>query len=343
MKKIAFFDTKSYDKYSFNSINTKYEITYFEEKLSVDNVILAKGFDAVCCFVNDKVNNDVLDRLNEYGIHVLLLRCSGYNNVNIEYAYKLVHILRVPAYAPVAIGEHAFALILALNRKIHKAYNRTREFNFNIQGLTGFNLYNKTIGIIGTGKIGQSVIDIAKGFGMRVLGYDIFPYKSLDIEYVSLDELYENSDIITIHAPLTEENYHMIDKKAINKMKDGVMIINTSRGGLINSKDLLDSLQSGKVGSAGLDVYEEEANLFFEDKSEYIIRDDVLSLLLSLPNVIITSHQAYLTKEALEEIARITLSNLDKYFNNEYIENEVCYKCKKNPKKCFSTRTKRCW
>ena len=290
---------------------------------------------------------EVIDKLYEYGIHILALRCAGYNNVDIAYAYRKIHVVRVPAYSPNAIAEATFALILTLNRKIHKAYIRTRDHNFNLSGLVGFDLVNKTIGVIGTGKIGYQVIKIALGFGMNVLAYDLYPNDIIKntpgVKYVELDELFKNSDIITLHAPLTNDNYHLINEESINMMKDGVMIINTSRGALIDSKALLNGLRSKKISSSGLDVYEEEQDLFFEDKSEEIIKDDVLSLLIAMPNVIVTSHQAYLTTDALKQIAFITLENFDKYFSGEFLNNEVCYKCKNSPKECFKNRKKNCW
>ena len=325
MKKIAFFDSKKYDIESFNKINKNYELVYFEDKLNENTVVLAKGFDAVCVFVNDDINKIVLDRLYEYGIKVLVLRCAGYNNVDLKFALNKIKVLRVPAYSPYAVAEHAMALILSLNRKIHKSYLRTREFNFNIVGFTGFDLHGKTVGVIGTGKIGQAFINICKGFGMNILAYDPYPNNTLGIRYVSLDELYKESDIISLHCPLTKETRHIIDEKAISKMKKSVMIINTSRGALIDSKSLLDSLKSKKISSAALDVYEEEAEVFFEDNSNEIIQDETLALLISLPNVIITSHQGYLTEEALDNIATVTFKNLDDFFNNENLENEIKY------------------
>lgn len=343
MKKIAFFDSKKYDIESFNRINKEYELHFFESKLNENTVVLSKGMDAVCVFVNDDVNKNVLDKLNEYGIQLLALRCAGYNNVDIKAAYKKVHIVRVPAYSPYAVAEHAMALLLCLNRKIHKAYLRTREFNFNIQGLTGFDLFGKTAGIIGTGKIGVSFINICKGFGMKVLAYDPYPNNDLDVDYVSLEELVSNSDIISLHCPLTNDTMHIINKENIDKMKSNCIIINTSRGALVDSHALLEGLKSKKIQGAVLDVYEEEADLFFEDNSSKIIEDDVLSLLISLPNVIITSHQGYLTKEALDNIALVTIKNFDEYFNNEYLENEVCYHCKNKSKECISKRCNRCW
>lgn len=323
MKKIAFFDTKKYDIESFERNNDKFEITYFEDKLNRKTVRLANGFDAVCAFVNDDINHDVIDALCSYGIKVLLLRCAGYNNVDIKYAYNKIHILRVPAYSPNAVAEHAIALLLCLNRKIHKAYLRTRDFNFNLTGFTGFDLAGKTIGVIGTGKIGIEFISICKGFKMNVIAYDPYPNPNLDVRYVELDDLFKESDVISLHCPLTKETQHLINSEALNKMKKNVVIINTSRGGLIDSRALLHALHERKIKAAGLDVYEEEADLFFEDNSNEIIQDDILSLLISLPNVIITSHQGYLTEEALDNIAIVTLKNFDDYLNNQKLENEI--------------------
>ena len=330
MKKIAFFDTKKYDIESFDRNNRNYEIIYYEDKLNKKTAVLANGCDAVCAFVNDEINKDVIDLLYSYGIKVLLLRCAGYNNVDIKYAYNKLHVLRVPAYSPNAVAEHAVALLLCLNRKIHKAYLRTRDFNFNIAGFTGFDLAGKTVGVIGTGKIGIEFISICKGFKMNVIAYDLYPNPNLDVKYVSLDEIFSQSDIISLHCPLTNDTKHIIDAAAISKMKSNVVIINTSRGGLIDSKALLNSLQEKRIKGAGLDVYEEEANLFFEDNSNEIIQDDVLALLISLPNVIITSHQGYLTEEALDNIASITLKNLDDYYAGEKLENEIVCPPNKN-------------
>ncbi len=343
MKNIAFFDAKTYDIASFDNVNKDYKIHYFTDKLNIKTVVLAKGMDVVCAFVNDEISKEVLEKLNEYGIHLLAMRCAGFNNVDIEAAYKNVHVVRVPAYSPYAVAEHSMALLLTLNRKIHKAYLRTREFNFNIQGLTGFDLYGKTVGVIGTGKIGLCFINICKGFGMKVLAYDPYPRDDADFEYVSLDELIKNSDIISLHCPLTKETKHIINKETIDKMKKDVVLINTSRGALVDSNALLNGLRDKKIMGAGLDVYEEEANLFFEDNSSEIIHDDILSLLISLPNVIITSHQGYLTKEALINIAETTINNINDYFNNNYLQNEICYKCRKNPSECLSKRNKNCW
>lgn len=343
MYNIAFFDTKSYDIEAFNRVNNEYKIHYFENKLNINTVILAKGMDAVCAFVNDEISKEVLDKLDEYGIHLLAMRCAGFNNVDIEAAYKKVHVVRVPAYSPHAVAEHGMALLLCLNRKIHKAYLRTREFNFNIQGLTGFDLYKKTVGVIGTGKIGLAFIEICKGFGMKILAYDPFPRDDATFEYVSLDRLIKESDIISLHCPLTKETRHIINEETINNMKQDVVLINTSRGGLVDSMALLNGLKEKKLKGAALDVYEEEADLFFEDNSSVIIQDDILARLISLPNVIITSHQGYLTNEALDGIASVTIENMNAYFKGEYLENEICYRCNKNSKDCLAKRCKRCW
>jgi len=325
MKKIAFFDSKLYDIESFNNINNDFELHYFEEKLSEKTVVLAKDMDGVCIFVNDDVNKKVINKLYEYGVKIIALRCAGYNNVDVFSAKDKITIVRVPAYSPYAVAEHAMALLLCLNRRIHKAYLRTRDFNFNIQGLTGFDLFGKTVGVIGVGKIGLAFINICNGFGMKILAYDAFPREDLDVKYVDLDELITSSDIISLHCPLTKETKHLIDRKKIDKMKSNAIIINTSRGALIDSVSLLEGLREKKIKGAVLDVYEEESTLFYEDNSSKIIEDDTLSLLISLPNVIITSHQGYLTTEALEEIAKVTLQNLKDYFNGK-ISNEIDYK-----------------
>lgn len=331
MKKIAFFDTKPYDKVCFDALKTAYNfnIKYFENKLNEDTVTLAKGCDAVIAFVNDDISEKVIQQLEHLGISVLAMRCAGYNNIDFKAAYKKVHIVRVPAYSPYAIAEHAMALLLTLNRKTHKAYNRTRDFNFSLNGLTGFDLHGKTIGVVGTGKIGQVFIDICKGFGMKVIAHDPYPVAQASFDYVPFDKLCQEADIISLHCPLTESTHHLLNKETFNQMKDGVIIINTSRGALIESESLLDALKSHKVGAAGLDVYEEESELFFEDFSNVIIQDDVLARLVSLPNVVVTSHQAFLTQEALGQIAKTTLDNLKDYFENKPLKNEVCYQCKK--------------
>jgi len=343
--KVSFFDAKDYDKDSFDKALENFgdiKLKYFETRLSKDTVKLAAGSDVVCVFVNDSLDKDVIDGLVKEGVKLIALRCAGYNNVDIEYAYEKIHIVRVPAYSPYAVAEHAIALLLTLNRKIHRAYIRTRDFNFSLNGLTGFDLHDKTVGVIGTGKIGRIFIDICRGFGMKVIAYDKFPAKDSGIEYVSLDEIWERSDIISFHCPLTEENKHMVNKEAIDKMKDGVVLINTSRGGLVDSDALLDGIKDRKIGGACLDVYEEESDVFFHDFSGTIVDDDVLARLISMPNVIVTSHQAFLTREALSNIADTTLNNITGFINDGWTENELCYKCEKLGKcpqahdhKCF--------
>ena len=327
-KKIAFYDTKSYDKQFFDLYNKdEFEIQYFESKLNAHTAEMAKGYDAVCAFVNDDINAEVIDILYRNGIGLVALRCAGYNNVDIKHAYKKIHITRVPAYSPNAVAEHAMALLLTLNRRIHRAYNRTREHNFSLEGLTGFDLYGKTVGVIGTGKIGRIFADICKGFGMNVIAYDLYPNPDAGLEYKSLEEVFKEADIISLHCPLTEETKHLINDESLSKMKDGVAIINTSRGQLIDSHALIRAIKSGKVGLAGLDVYEEESEFFYEDHSNNILQDDALVALISMPNVIVTSHQAFLTKEALQSIAETTLSNIRDYFDDKVLVNEICYRC----------------
>ncbi len=343
--KIAFFDTKPYDKPSFEKYGKEYgvEFKYFETKLNEDTCELANGFDGVCAFVNDTVNAAVIDRLNEIGVKVLALRCAGFNNVDMKHAHGKLHVLRVPAYSPYAVAEHTMALLLTSIRRIHKAYIRSRDFNFSLSGLTGFDLYGKTVGVIGTGRIGRVFIDICRGFGMRVLAYDKFPASDLDngdtVRYVDMDELLAKSDIISLHCPLTEDTHHLIDKVALDKCKKGVVILNTSRGALIDAEALLSGIKSRHVGAACLDVYEEESELFFEDNSGHIMEDDTLARLISMPNVIVTSHQAFLTEEALSNIAETTVRNIVDFFKNEQCPNELCYRsgctvdCKSG--KCF--------
>ena len=345
MIKVAFYDAKAYDVPSFEKYGKlrDVEIKFLETKLSADTAELARGCEAVCVFVNDTVDAEVIDRLYEIGVRLIALRCAGYNNVDVEHAYGKIHVVHVPAYSPYAVAEHAMALLLTSIRRIHKAYNRTRDFNFSLNGLTGFDLHGKTIGVIGTGKIGRILIDISRGFGMNVIAYDLFPAKDSGIAYVSLDELYAESDIISLHCPLTDDTRHMIDEEAISKMKKGVVIVNTSRGALIKGEALVDGLLARKIGAACLDVYEEEADIFFEDRSGHILNDDVLSRLISMPNVIVTSHQAFLTEEALENIAETTVNNILSCFENDGLcDNELCYRCgtieqckKQRKQKCF--------
>ena len=327
--KIAFFDTKPYDKPWFDKYSKAYgiEMKYFETKLNADTAELAHGFDGVCIFVNDTVDAQVIDRLCEMGVKVIALRCAGFNNVDIRYARGKIHILRVPAYSPYAVAEHTMALLLTSVRRIHKAYIRSRDFNFSLSGLTGFDLHGKTVGIVGTGKIGKVFIDICRGFGMKVLAFDKFPADGIDngdtVRYVSMDELLVGSDIISLHCPLTEETYHLIDKTALEKCRKGVVILNTSRGALVDAEALLAAIKSRRIGAACLDVYEEESDLFFEDNSGHILEDDVLARLISMPNVIVTSHQAFLTEDALENIARTTVQNIVEFFETGQCPNEV--------------------
>ncbi len=323
MEKIAFYDAKPYDKEWFDRYNTKFEIEYFVGRLRPENAKLAEGAKAVCAFVNDNINAKTIDALAKQGVEVILLRCAGFNNVDIAAAKGKLRVLRVPAYSPYAVAEHAMGLILALNRKIPRAYIRTRDFNFSLIGLTGFDMHGKTAGIIGTGKIGRVFIDICRGFGMNVIAYDPYPAENSGIDYVSKEELFRNSDIISLHCPLTEQTRYIIDKTALRLMKPSALIVNTSRGHLIDSEALLDALNEKRIGGAALDVYEEESGLFFEDNSDKIVTDEVISLLVSRPNVIITSHQAFLTEEALANIAEVTLRNYDDYLSGNELVNEV--------------------
>lgn len=332
--KIAFFDSKKYDVESFSKHNKKYnyKIKFFEPKLNIDSVILAKGYDVVCIFVNDEVNKEVIDKLYEFDIRMIALRCAGYNNVDFEAAAGKIKVTRVPAYSPYAVAEHTVALMMTLNRKIHKAYIRTRETNFTLSGLKGFDMFNKTAGIVGTGKIAKIIIRILKGFGMKILAYDPYPdmsaAKELGFEYTNLENLYKQSDIISLHCPLNSETKYLINKISIEKMKRGVMIVNTGRGALINTLDLIEGLKNGQVGYAALDVYEEEADYFFEDFSSEVLTDDMLARLLTFNNVLITSHQAFLTNEALDNIAETTFLNINELENSEKLTNEIVYVCK---------------
>ena len=323
--KIAFFDAKPYDKESFEKYinNTEISIKYFDTKLNEDTVELANGYDGVCAFVNDDINKQVIDALCGYGIKILVMRCAGYNNVDIKYAKGKIRVARVPAYSPYSIAEHAMAMLLCSVRKIHRAYIRTKDFNFSLNGLTGFDLNGKTVGIVGTGRIGKAFLDLCKGFNMNILAYDKICTYTDFVRYVPLDEIFAKSDIISLHCPLNDETYHLINESAISKMKKGVILINTSRGALIDAEALLDGIKSRKIGGACLDVYEEESDFFFEDLSGHIIKDDILARLISMPNVIVTSHQAYLTSEALENIARTTVENIIALKSSKGCENEI--------------------
>ena len=343
--KIAFFDAKPYDIPGFGhyAAHTDLEIKYFETKLNEDTVSLATGFDGVCVFVNDTVNEAVVDRLYELGVKVIALRCAGFNNVDTRACFGKIHVFRVPAYSPYAVAEHAMALLLSVNRHIHKAYNRTREFNFSLAGLSGFDLHGKTVGIIGTGKIGRIFADICRGFGMKILAYDKFPVADAGLDYVSLPELFAQSDVISLHCPLTEETFHMINDETVEQMKPGVVIVNTSRGALIDTESLINGIKVQIIGGACLDVYEEEGDLFYEDFSGNVVQDDKLVRLIAMPNVIVTSHQAFLTKEALHNIAQTTVDNLTKFFSGvPSPDTEVCYHCdRKND--CQKERSKKCF
>ena len=329
--KVAFYDTKPYDRASFEPLGEANQIRFkfFEDKLTEDTAPLARGCDAVCVFVNDNVNAAVIDLLCDMGIRVLLLRCAGFNNVDLRHASGKLTVLRVPAYSPYAIAEHAMALLLTSIRRIHKAYIRTRDFNFSLTNMVGFDLHGKTVGVVGTGKIGRCFINICRGFGMKVLCYDPFPADDSSLSYVPLDRLFRESDIISFHCPLTPETHHVVNAESLATMKKGVVLINTSRGALIDSEALLAGIKSRKVGAACLDVYEEESDIFFEDNSGHILEDDTLARLISMPNVIVTSHQAFLTDEALANIADTTVRNLLDFAEGKPGANEVCYRCAK--------------
>lgn len=329
MIKIAFFDTKEYDRNLFDEYNKNYgyEITYLESKLNSETAPLAKGFDAVCIFVNDVVDEKTINILKDVGVKLIALRCAGFNNVDIKKLGDNLMAVRVPAYSPYAVAEHAVALILSIDRKIYKAYQRTKKYNFTLNGLLGFDIHGKTVGVIGSGKIGKVFINIMNGFGCKVLAYDKFPdekaAQEMNFEYVDLDRLYRESDIISLHCPLTDENYKMINEDSLNKMKDGVVLINTSRGKLIDTKSLIQKLQEGKIGGLGLDVYEDEEEFFLNDMSNSYIRDEELSILLTMPNVVVTSHQAFFTKEALNKIALDTCENIKEFFETGDCKNRV--------------------
>lgn len=325
-KKIAFFDTKPYDRIYFDRLGEGYEITYFEEKLNKHTAKITEGFDGVCAFVNSNIDRIAVERMLERGVKILAMRCAGFSNVDLSAASKGLTVVRVPAYSPHAVAEHTLALLLALNRKIYRAYIRTKDFNFNINGLCGVDLYGKTAGIIGMGKIGRTFADICHGLGMKILANDAFPQKDSKYSYVSLEEIFKNSDVISLHCPLTEDTHHIIDANSFKIMEKKPFIINTSRGALVDSEALLNALNHGEIKGAALDVYEEEANVFYEDMSEKIIKDDTLALLMSRPNVLITSHQAFLTEEALESIARVTIDNLNAFFEGRSLENAVRFK-----------------
>lgn len=331
--KVAFFDAKPYDIESFNELNRdqRFTIKYFKFHLTPDNVVLAQGYDAVIIFVNDTVDAEMIMKLKEYGVKLIALRSAGFNNVDLKAALNNISVVRVPAYSPHAIAEHTVALMLTLNRKVHRAYFRTRDTNFALNGLLGFDMYGKTSGVIGTGRIGKVLVGILRGFGMEVLLNDMYPDEAFAAEtgcrYTTLEEVYRASDIISLNCPLTRETEYMINSATIAMMKKGVMLINTGRGKLIRTADLIEGLKSGQIGSAGLDVYEEESQFFFEDLSDRVLADDVLARLLTFNNVIITSHQGFFTREAIRNIAETTLKNIDDFFAGRKLVNEVCFNC----------------
>ena len=334
--KVMLFGTQPYDQLSFERIRKSYgfEMVYHRSHLNAKNVPLAQGADTVCVFVNDTVDAETIRGLSELGVRLIALRCAGINKVDLQAAARCgIPVVRVPAYSPHAVAEYAVAMILSLNRKIHRAYWRTRDGNFSLHGLLGFDLYGKTAGIVGTGKIARPLIHILKGFGMQVVAYDIYPdnrYALAEgIEYVTLDELYQRADIISLHCPLTDRNRHMIDDAAIGRMKPGVILINTGRGQLIDTAALIEGLKEKQIGAAGLDVYEEEAAYFYEDTSDRIMDDDMLARLLSFNNVIVTSHQAFFTREALDNIAQVTMQNIHDFFELNKLTNKVCIETEK--------------
>ncbi|WP_150540203.1 2-hydroxyacid dehydrogenase [Actinobacillus vicugnae] len=327
--KIAVYSTKNYDRKYLELANQQYgfQLEFFDFMLSERTAKMAEGCQAVCIFVNDDASKTVLCELAKVGVKVVALRCAGFNNVDLTAAQELgLQVVRVPAYSPEAVAEHAVAMMLSLNRRIHRAYQRTRDANFSLEGLIGFNMYGKTVGIIGTGKIGLATMRILKGFGMELLAFD--PFKNpaaeeIGAKYVELDELYAKSHIISLHCPATPENYYLLNKQAFAKMRDGVMIINTSRGALIDSSAAIEALKQQRIGALGMDVYENERDLFFEDKSNDVILDDVFRRLSSCHNVLFTGHQAFLTAEALTNISEVTLSNIQQIAQNEYCANSV--------------------
>ncbi len=328
--KIAVFGARDYDAEWFEKENEKggygFELKFFRPNLTEDTAAMVKGYDGVCAFVNAEITEYVLSAMDKYGIKLLLMRCAGYNNVDLKAAEKFgIKVLRVPGYSPRAVAEHAMALALAANRRIHKAYFKVKDNNFSLSGLCGINLFGKTAGIVGTGKIGAAMAKICKGFGMDIVAYDIYKNPELEgiAEYLSLDELLGKSDLISLHCPLTKETMHLINAETIDKMKDGVILVNTSRGGLIKTEDLIDGIRDNKFHAVGLDVYEEEGDFVFNNLSDEILKTSVVSRILSFPNVILTSHQAFMTKEALSEIAKTTLENAKAFFEGGEIKNEV--------------------
>ena len=327
MSRIAFFSSQPYDRKLFEAASDHHEFEFFETRLRAQTVNLTQGFDGVCVFVNDKLEEDVIRGISENGIKLIALRCAGFNNVNLKAAKKYnVQVLRVPAYSPEAVAEHALALMMTLARKTHKAYNRVRDSNFSLVNLTGFTIHGKTVGIIGTGQIGQAFCRILAGMGAKIVAYDKYPsdeMKKLGVNYKEMDQVLNESDIISLHCPLTPETHHIINKKTLGKMKKGAMLINTSRGKLVDTSAVIDALKSEHLGTLAIDVYEEEEKLFFRDLSEKIIRDDQISRLMIFPNVLITAHQGFFTQESLDQIKETTLKNFDDFENGRKSENEV--------------------
>ena len=326
MESIAFFDARPYDRVYFEALAPKsgLELMFLEDKLNPRTAVLARDCPGVCAFVNDDLGAETLAALAENGVRAVAMRCAGTNNVDLRAAERWgIRVFRVPAYSPASVAEHALALLLTLTRQTHRAFTRTRERNFSLDGLVGTNLEGRTVGVVGTGRVGAKFAAICRGLAMNVLAYDPDPRWGAGVEYVRLDELIRRSDVISLHCPLTPQTYHLLSRTAFHAMRPGVIIINTSRGALIDSEALLDNVKSGKVGAAGLDVYEEEADVFYEDVSNKVMRDDTLNLLLSQPNVLVTGHQAFLTQEALRAIAETTVENLRRFFSGEKVENEL--------------------
>ena len=325
--KIAVFSTCAYDQEFLEKYNTGHQLLFFKQALNFDNVILTKDFDAVCLFVNDCADEQVLSALKKNGVNLVLLRCAGFNNVDVKAAAAIgIKILRVPAYSPEAVAEHALAMIMTLNRKTHKAYNRVREGNFSLESLMGFNLYHSKVALIGTGNIGKAMYKILKGFGCQISAYDPYPDAALQAEglvYADLEEVLKDAQIVTLHCPLTDDSLHMINEQTLKFFKKGAMLINTSRGALVQTSDVINSLKSGQLGYLGLDVYEQESALFFHDLSGEVIQDDLIARLISFPNVLITSHQGFFTQEAIKQIAEITFSNADAFASGAELLNEI--------------------
>ena len=335
--RIAFFDTKPYDRLSFDGVKDRYgfEIDYFESRLTPVSAKLAEGHEVVCAFVNDDINAETVEQLIRCGVRLIAMRCAGFNNVDLGAACGRLDVVRVPKYSPYAVAEYTLGLLLCLNRCLHRAFCRIRENNFSINGFLGFDVHGKTVGIIGTGKIGQTFAEVLQGFGVRILAHDPWPNEKAaaqyHMEYVELEQLYRESDIISLHCPLTPENRYLINPESIAMMKRGVIILNTSRGKLVDTQALINALKTGQVGGAGLDVYEEEAAYFFEDRSDKAIADDVLARLMTFPNVLVTSHQAFFTKEAMNNIAEITLDNIRDFAEGKPLKNGICADCKDHP------------